>query len=57
MLFQITAHEYDRLFLNRLIFGLDIKKLLLATERKLDIVSSDIFLIEINRLNMKALYW
>lgn len=45
MLFQITAHEYDKLFLNRLIFVLDIKKLLLATERKLDVVSSDIFLI------------
>ena len=45
MLFQITAPEYDKLFLNKLIFGLGIKKFLLATERKLDVVSSDVFLI------------
>ena len=45
MLFKITAPEYDKLFLNILIFGLGIKKFLLATERKLDVVSSDIFLI------------
>ena len=45
MLFQITAPEYDKLFLNKLMFGLGFKKFLLATERKLDVVSSDIFLI------------
>ena len=44
MLFQITAPEYDKLFLNRLIFGLGIKKFLLVTENKLEVVSS-IFLI------------
>ena len=44
MLFQIIAPEFDKLFLNRLIFGLGIKKFLLATERTLDVVSSDIFL-------------
>ena len=45
MLFQITAPEHDKQFLNRLIFGLGIMKFLLATERKRDVVSSDIFLI------------
>ena len=45
MLFQITAPEYDKLNLNRLLFGLGIKNFLLVTERKLDVVSSDIFLI------------
>ena len=43
MLFHITASEYDKLY--TLIFGLGIKNFLLPTERKLDVVSSDVFLI------------
>ena len=45
MLFQMIAPEYVKLFLNKLSFGLGTKKFLLATERKLEIVSSDTFLI------------
>ena len=37
LLFQITAPEYDTLFLNKLI--LEIKNFLKATERKLDVLS------------------
>ena len=45
MLFQMIAPEYVKLFLNKLSFGFGTKKFLLATERKLEIVSSDTFLI------------
>ena len=45
MLFQMIAPEYDRLFLNKFSFGLGIKKFLLVTDRKLEIVSSEELLI------------
>ena len=45
MLFQMIAPEYDKLFLNEFSFGLGIKKFLLVTDRKLEIVSSEEFLI------------
>ena len=47
MLFQTNAPEYDKLFLNNLILGLDIKRLLLFTERKFEVV----FLLESLMLN------
>ena len=34
MLFQTNAPEYDKLFLNKLILGLGIRKCLLLTDRK-----------------------
>ena len=34
MLFQTNAPEYDKLFLNKLILGLGIRKYLLLTDRK-----------------------
>ena len=34
MLFQTNAPEYDKLFLNKLILGLGIRKCLLFTDRK-----------------------
>ena len=45
MLFQMIAPEYDKLFLNKFSFGLGIEKFLLVTDRKLEIVSSEEFLI------------
>ena len=48
MLFQMIAPEYVKLFLNKLSFGLGTKKFLLATERKLEIVSSGNSIIKEN---------
>ena len=45
MLFQMIAPEYDKLFLNKFSFGLGIKKFLFSTDRRLEIVSSEAFLL------------
>ena len=38
MLFQTIAPEFDKLFLNKLILGLGIRKCLLLTDRKFTVV-------------------
>ena len=37
MLFQTNAPEFDKLFLNKLILGLGIRKCLLLTDRKFEV--------------------
>ena len=39
MLFQTNASEYDKIFLNKLILGMGIRKCLLLTDRKFKVES------------------
>ena len=56
MLFQTNAPEYDKLFLNKLILGLGIRKCLLLTDRKfkVELLSDFINLTQVHNFTVSA---
>ena len=57
MLFQTNAPEYDKLFLNKLILGLGIRKCLSLTDRKFKVELLFDSLILNNQSDIQALYY